>query len=127
MARSLAAHLTSDDAGLRGAVVEALAAMPVGVLPMLPGLTADTDPDVRIMTALILADLQDPSAASWLIRMVTDDPHPNVVATAIDALLPLVGEEGAELLRQVGERFPADPFLRFTVDVALARLTGVTR
>jgi HEAT repeat protein len=127
VAEALAPHLRSDDAGLRIAVADALAAMRQGVLPLLAALAVDSDHDVRIMTVLILSDLRAPEAVSWLVRIVSDDTHPNVVAAAVDALLPLAGAEHAPLLTRARDRFPDDPFLRFIVDGALLRLTAVQR
>ena len=43
------ALLRSDDASLRNGAVEALQAMPEAVRPLLPGLLADGDADVRIL------------------------------------------------------------------------------
>jgi hypothetical protein len=73
-----------------------------------------------MMTAMVLAGLPHPSSQSWLAEMIRDDPHPNVVAAAIDALLPSIGPEHAGLLRDAVRRFPDDPFLRFTVEAALS-------
>jgi HEAT repeat protein len=115
----LAVHLASDDASLRTAVAETLATMPQSVPALLPRLLADEDHDVRVMTAMVLADLQHPAALDWLAEMIRDDPHPNVVASAIDALLPSLGPEHTELLERAVRRFPNDPFLRFTVEAAL--------
>nr|BFE59870.1 hypothetical protein GCM10020063_043960 [Dactylosporangium thailandense] len=122
VAAGLAPHLRSDDAALRTAVAGALAAMPASVPALLPTLLADPDHDVRIMTAMILADLPHPGAAEWLAEIVAADPHPNVAAAAIDALLPMAGPEHADVLRAARDRFPDDPFLRFTVDAALPDL-----
>jgi HEAT repeat protein len=119
VAERLAVHLASDDASLRTAVAETLATMPASVPALLPDLLADDDHDVRVMTAMVLADLQHPSALEWLAEMIRDDPHPNVVASAIDALLPSLGPEHRELLERAVLRFPNDPFLRFTVEAAL--------
>jgi HEAT repeat protein len=120
VAESLAVHLASDDAGLRTAVAEALATMPDSVPALVPRLLADPDHDVRVMTAMVLADLSHPSALTWLAEMIRDDPHPNVVAAAIDALLPSAGPEHGDLLRSAVRRFPDDPFLRFTVEAAVS-------
>lgn len=120
VAEGLAPHLATDDASLRTAVAETLATMPGSVPPMVPRLLADPDHDVRVMTAMVLADLPHPSAISWLAEMIENDPHPNVVATAIDALLPSLTPEHTDLLRRAADRFPDDPFLRFTVEAALA-------
>ncbi|MEU4621488.1 HEAT repeat domain-containing protein [Actinoplanes sp. NPDC023801] len=124
VAGSLAVHLASDEAGLRTAVAAALATMPSSVPAVLPGLLAAPDHDVRVMTAMVLADLQHPEAHAWLVRMICEDPHPNVVTGAIDALLPSATADDIPLLTDAVERFPDDPFLRFTVKSALPRLTG---
>ena len=120
VAAGLAPHLHSDDAGLRVAVADAMAAMPVGVAPLLPHLVSDTDPDERIMTAMLLAGMHHPQAVTWLEKMVAYDPAPNVVGAALNALLPLVEPGRTQLLTGVRRRFPNDPFLTFTVDAALA-------
>lgn len=119
VAEALAAHLATDDAALRTAVAETLATMPRSVPALIPRLLAAPDHDVRVMTAMVLADLPHPDSLVRLAEMIRDDPHPNVVATAIDALLPSLGPEHAELLRDAVRRFPDDPFLRFTVEAAL--------
>jgi HEAT repeat protein len=119
VAAALAVHLASDDAGLRTAVAETLATMPVSAVAIIPGLLADPDHDVRVMTAMVLADLSHPESLTWLEQMIRDDPHPNVVTAAIDALLPSLGPEHTELLERAARRFPDDPFLRFTVEAAL--------
>ncbi|GAA2621960.1 HEAT repeat domain-containing protein [Paractinoplanes durhamensis] len=119
VAAGLAVHLASEDAGLRTAAAEALAAMPVSVPALVPRLLEDPDHDVRMLCARVLADLPHPEALTWLAVMIKDDPHPNVVASAIDALLPSLGPEHAELLQRAVRRFPDDPFLRFTVEAAL--------
>ncbi|QTE29355.1 HEAT repeat domain-containing protein [Pengzhenrongella sicca] len=124
VARSLVAHLTSEDAGLRTAVVGALSSMPGSVPHLLPALVVDPDPDVRILTAMLLADLEPPVAVAWLVEMILSDDHPNVVGTAIDSLQPYFGSEHIGLLEATRDRFRRDPFLRFVIDTALARLNG---
>ncbi|GIF05866.1 HEAT repeat domain-containing protein [Actinoplanes siamensis] len=124
VAAGLAVHLASDEAGLRTAVAEALATMPLSVPGLLPDLLAAPDHDVRVMTAMVLADLPTPEARSWLVRMITDDTHPNVVTAAIDALLPAATAEHVPVLEAAARRFPDDPFLQFTVRAALPGLAG---
>ncbi|BBH64220.1 hypothetical protein ACTI_09050 [Actinoplanes sp. OR16] len=124
VAGALAVHLASDDAALRTAVAEALARMPRSMPALLPDLIAAPDHDVRVMTAMVLADLTHPDTAVWLIEMIRDDPHPNVVTAAIDALLPVATADHAAVLEEAVHRFPDDPFLRFTVQAALPRLSG---
>ncbi|MEV0565983.1 HEAT repeat domain-containing protein [Dactylosporangium sp. NPDC050588] len=125
VAAGLVPHLSSDDAALRSAVAGALSAMPASVPALLPALLADPDHDVRIMTAMVLADLPHPGAADWLAEIVATDRHANVVAAAIDALLPMAGPQHAAVLRAAQERFPKDPFLHFTIDAALPALAEV--
>ena len=124
VATGLAVHLASEDAALRTAVAETLAAMPTAVPGLLPGLLADPDHDVRIMTVMILADLVHPDSVPRLVEVIRTDPHPNVVAAAVDALLPSATEDHAAVLREARARFPDDPFLRFTVEAALPGLPG---
>ena len=125
VAGGLAVHLASDDAALRTAVAEALATMPASVPALLPSLLAAPDHDVRVMTAMVLADLTHPDTAGWLVQMIEHDPHPNVVTAAIDALLPIATADHASVLEEAVHRFPDDPFLRFTVQAALPRLAGI--
>jgi HEAT repeat protein len=124
VAGGLAVHLASDEAGLRTAAAAALATMPGSVPALLPNLLVAPDHDVRVMTAMVLADLPHPEARTWLLRMICEDPHPNVVTGAIDALLPSATTEDVPVLQDAVLRFPDDPFLRFTVQAALPRLTG---
>ncbi|GIF10317.1 HEAT repeat domain-containing protein [Actinoplanes teichomyceticus] len=124
VAAGLAVHLASDEAGLRTAVAEALATMPRSTPALIPDLLAAPDHDVRVMTAMVLADLPHPDAQSWLARMIDEDPHANVVTAAIDALLPAATAEHVPVLQAAARRFPDDPFLQFTVRSALPRLAG---
>jgi HEAT repeat protein len=91
---------------------------------LLPALVVDPDPDVRILTAMLLADVEPPVAMDWLVEMIILDDHPNVVATAIDSLQPYFGREHIGLLEATRDRFQFDPFLRFVIDTALARLNA---
>lgn len=119
VAAGLAIHLASDEAGLRSAVAEALGAMPRSVPALLPGLLAAPDHHVRVMTVLVLAALATPDAQAWLVRMIVGDPHPNVVSAAIDALLPTATATHVPIIQAAARRFPDDPFLSFTVRMAL--------
>lgn len=127
VAESLAEHLASDDAALRTGVAETLASMPRSVPALVPEWLANPDHDVRVMAAMVLADLPDPDAAKWLVRMISEDPHPNVVTAAIDALLPMATVEHASALQSAVERFPDDPFLQFLLERLLPRLSETPR
>jgi HEAT repeat protein len=124
VARGLIRHLASEDAGLRNAVVDVLAMMTQAVPALLPQLTTSPDSDVRILTAMLLANMAHPAVLPALEAMIADDLHPNVVAAAIDALLPIATARHVALLEGVLSRFPEDPFLRFTIQAAIPRLVG---
>jgi HEAT repeat protein len=124
VAAGLVGYLASEDAELRTAVADALAAMPQSVPSLLPTLLVDPDHDVRIMTAMVLAGLRHFESESWLVAMIRDDPHPNVVTAAIDALPPSTSPQHAALLRHALNRFPGDPFLRFVVETTLSPPAG---
>ena len=122
VATGLLPHLSSDDAALRNAVVTALAAMPTAMPGIVPSLLVDPDPDVRILTIMVVAALRVPEVEEWLSWLITNDAHANVVACAVSELVPLAGPEAIDVLEGVPARFPADPFLGYTVKTAVARL-----
>ncbi len=122
VANGLAVHLSSDHAPLRIAVAQALSAMPGQVQALIPRLIGDPDHNVRIMAAMVLSNVQHPQVPAWLCEVIQSDPHPNVVAAALDAFLPAATKQDIELLAGAGARFARDPFLTFAVATAIARL-----
>jgi len=123
-ALSLIPFLRGEDAALRGAVLATIGAMPTAVAQVAPLLIDDDDPDVRILTARLLVELDRPQVGGWLESMLAADDHPNVVAAALDAFLPLAEGRHVPLLRSVLDRFPGDPFIRFTIGAHLPSLEG---
>lgn len=122
VAAGLLPYLGSDDAPLRNAVVSALAAMPASVPAFVPSLLADPDPDVRILSIMVVAGLRVPQVEAWLCQLIESDDHANVVAAAVSELVPLAGPEAIAVLESAPSRFPGDPFLAYTVSSAVARL-----
>jgi len=116
----LVRHLASDDAGLRTVVVDVLARTPTATARRIPQLMADPDPDVRILTVMMLGQLRLAEVEGWLAELVRTDPHPNVVSAAIGELALLAGERSEADLDAARARFPADPFIAFAVTRALA-------
>jgi HEAT repeat protein len=117
--------LSSEDAALRNEAIEAMKQLPDAVAPIIRGLLADPDPDVRIFAVNILESLCHPEVESWLIEVIDRDPHVNVCGAAVD----LLGEVGsaaarASLLR-LKARFADEPYIRFAADLALGRLRDV--
>ncbi len=83
--------LRSEDAALRNESIEAMKQLPDAVAPIMRGLLADPDPDVRIFAVNILESLCHPEVERWLIEVIDRDPHVNVCGTAVD----LLGEVGS--------------------------------
>lgn len=123
VARALVPMLNSDDVLLRIGAIDALKAMPVAVGACLEQIFAGP-PDMRIRAVEILAALDLPHAGRRLIRIVCEDEELNVCAAAVDALCVRGDHEAIEPLLRLLERFPAEPFLEFAVQTALARIAG---
>ena len=114
--------LRSEDASLRNEAIEAMKLLPDEVAPIMGGLLADADPDVRIFAVNILESLRHELVEEWLKEVIERDPHVNVCATAVD----LLGEVGTpyskEALEKLKARFPDEPYIRFAADIALKRI-----
>lgn len=114
--------LSSEDAALRNEVVEAMKQLPDEVAPIMRGLLADKDPDVRIFAVNVLESLCHPEVEAWLIEVIEKDAHVNACATAVD-LLGEVGTEAAlEPLTRLKARFTDEPYIQFAADLALKRI-----
>jgi len=114
--------LRSEDAALRNGAIEALKNLPEAVAPIMDSLLTDTDPDVRIFAVNILESLRHPDIEKWLIKVIREDGHLNVCATAAD-LLSEVGTEAAnDPLEALKQRFPDEPYIAFVADLALQRI-----
>ncbi len=114
--------LRSEDAALRNEVVEAMKQMPDEVAPIMLGLLADADPDVRIFTVNVLESLCHPEVEGWLIDVISNDAHVNVCATAVDLLGEVGSQAALEPLAQLKARFSDEPYIQFAADLALRRI-----
>lgn len=124
VAKAMVRYLRSDDAGLRNAALEAVAAMPAAAAALVPELIVDGDADLRILACNLLEGCSDPQADQLVRQLLTDDDHPNVVSAALGALLSFAGPQHRQLLLSVRERFAGEPFIVFTIDAALPALVG---
>lgn len=122
----LIGYLRSEDAALRSAVADVLAAMSSTAV-VVPGLLDDPDPDVRILTIMAVAALPAPEVPEWLRAVATTDPHANVVGAAINELAEVGTPAMAADVRAAARRFPDDPFLAFACDLVARRLSGAYR
>lgn len=114
--------LRSEEAALRNEAVEAMKDLPEKVAPIMGGLLADANPDVRIFAVNILESLRHPQVEQWLIDVIEHEPHVNVCGTAVD-LLGEVGTSAArDALAGLKARFPDEPYIQFAADLALKRI-----
>ncbi|WP_285598171.1 HEAT repeat domain-containing protein [Kineosporia sp. NBRC 101731] len=121
---SLIHHLSSDDAGFRMAVVEVLSRTTTATARRIPQLLHDPDPDIRILTVMVLSCLRTTQVSQWLGELVREDTNQRVVAAAIGELAALEGPGCLPVLYAARTRFPADPFIAFSVDQAAMMLEG---
>jgi HEAT repeat protein len=116
--------LRSEIVNMRNDAIEAMKLMPDAVAPMMQGLLQDSDPDIRIFAVNILESLRHPKVETWLIDVITKDPHLNVCATALDLLAEVGSQQAIEPLLQLKKRFSDEPFIQFAIDIALTRIQG---
>jgi HEAT repeat protein len=117
--------LRSEDAALRNETIEAFKHLGNKVDPILHSLLSDPDPDVRIFVVNILDSSRHAEAESWLIKVIEEDPHVNVCATAVDLLCGVGTEAAIEPLLRLKARFPSEDYIQFASDLALKRIREV--
>jgi HEAT repeat protein len=114
--------LRSEDAQMRNEAIEAMKALPDEVAPIMGGLLADDDSDVRIMAVNILESLRHPKVEQWLIDVIDRDPVVNVCGTAVDLLGEVGSGAAVDALQRLKQRYPAEPYIQFAADLALKRI-----
>ena len=115
-------HLRSEDAALRTLVIEALQSMPEAVLPSMPDLLADPDPDVRLLSAELARGMPLEEGSTLIADALAGEQHPNVAAAMIEVLAEIGTADAVDALQIARRRFANEPFLPFAVDIALKRL-----
>jgi HEAT repeat protein len=116
--------LGSENVSLRNEAIEAMKQLPDEVAPIMRGLLADANPDVRIFAVNILESLRHPEVEAWLIGVIENDPHLNVCATAVDLLGEVGSAAAREPLLRLKTRYVAEPYIQFAADLALQRING---
>jgi HEAT repeat protein len=114
--------LRSEDAALRNQTIEAFKQMGREVDPTLQALLTDPDPDLRIFAVNILSSSQHPDLESRLIKVIDEDPHVNVCATAVDLLCEVGTEAAIDPLVRLKARFAVEVYIQFAADLALKRI-----
>jgi len=114
--------MRSEDAALRNEAIEAMKQLPDAVAPIMRGLLADEDSDIRIFAVNVLESLRHPEVESWLSQVVEKDPHVNVCATAVDLLGEVGSRSALEPLLRLKTRFTKEPYIQFAADLAIKRI-----
>jgi len=86
-------------------------------------LLRDQDNDVRILAIELVRGMPAEQATTLLCRLLEHENHPNVCASAIDALADLGTEEALPILRACAQRFAKTPLLPFAISTAIARIS----
>jgi HEAT repeat protein len=115
--------LRSEGVSLRNEAIEAMKQLPDEVAPIMQGLLADANPDVRIFAVNILESLRHPEVESWLVTVIDNDPHLNVCATAVDLLGEVGSSAAREALLRLKARYADEPYIQFATDLAIKRIT----
>lgn len=121
---ALLAHLRSEDAWLRNAVVLALQDIgPAAALALRPMLD-DPDPDVRIAALVALGGVRCPEAEGWIAALLDNEADINVCAGAIETLGQIGGPASVPALDRAAARFATEPFLSFAATAVRHRLAA---
>jgi len=120
-ALAISRFIQSDDAALRTAVLDALAAMPDRAETLLPALLRDDDPDVRLLSCELGRVLPPDIATRRLGALLEIERHINVCAAAVEVLAEVGTPDAVAPLLACKARFPNEAFLGFAIDEAVAR------
>lgn len=114
--------LRSSDPFKRNQAIEVLKGLSDVAAPFVEKLLADPDPDVRIFAVNVLESLRHPEVVNWLLVVIQRDEHVNVCGTALDLLAELGDESCIPALKALSSRFEGEPYLEFTIGMAMDRI-----
>ncbi len=117
-------YLRSDDASLRTGAIDALRAMPQAASLHLPLLLADLDADVRLLSCELARGLPDEDANRLLCQLLEVETEKNVCAAAVEVLAEIGRPEALPSLTRCATRFDGDPFIAFSIKVAIDRIVA---
>jgi HEAT repeat protein len=123
-AAAVVPYLRSDDASLRTGAIDALRAMPKAASLHLPNLLADPDADVRLLSCELARGLPDGDANRLLCGLLEVETEKNVCAAAVEVLAELGRPEALPSLTRCATRFDGDPFIAFSIKVAIDRIVA---
>jgi HEAT repeat protein len=116
--------LRSDDPSLRNMAIEILKQLPDHVAPHMEALLVDPDADVRIFAVNVLEALCHPQVENWLIKVMQQDAHVNVVSTALDLISEVGSDAALPALAELAARFPDYPYIAFATAAAKRRIAS---
>jgi HEAT repeat protein len=126
-AAAVVPYLSSDDASLRIGAIDALRAMPRVAAPHLPALLAGSDADERLLSCELARGLPDDEANRLLCQLLEVETEKNVCAAAVEVLAEIGRPEALPSLTRCGTRFDGDPFIAFSIKVAIERIVAPPR
>lgn len=125
-AAAIIPHVRSDDASIRRGALDALISIPQAALPHLPALLSDADPDVRLLSCEIVRALPSEQATALLCDVLQAEVVPNVMTAAIDVLAEIGTTTALPALRAAALRFEREPFLQFSIQDAVERISAAS-
>jgi HEAT repeat protein len=117
--------LRSENTALRNETIETFKQLGHEVDLILQSLLADPDPDIRIFAVNILESQRHSEAESWLIKVIEEDAHVNVCATAVDLLCEIGTQASSDSLVRIKARFAPEPYIQFACNLALKRIREI--
>ena len=124
---NLIAKLYSDDGterrwAARDLAIEVLQSMPHEIADHIEALLSHDNSDVRIFAIDVLRVLAHPRQPEWLVKVLREDNHVNVVGSAIDLLAEVGSPEVVPELETVEKKFSEYKFIHFAVKMAKTRI-----
>ena len=90
----------------------------------LPLLLADLDADVRLLSCELARGLPDEDANRLLCQLLEAETEKNVCAAAVEVLAEIGRPEALPALTRCATRFDSDPFIAFSIKVAIDRIVA---
>jgi HEAT repeat protein len=121
-AAAVVPYVRAEDSSLRTSAIDALRSMPKAAAVHLPGLLADSDADVRLLSCELVRELPDAEANRLLCDLLDRETDKNVCAAAVEVLAEIGRAEALPFLARCARRFESDPFIAFSIKVATDRI-----
>jgi HEAT repeat protein len=114
--------LKSNNAYLRNAAISFLQNYDKEAEPFIKELLQDKDKDIRIFAINILGDAKLENSLELLRVCIKNEEEINVLMTAVDYIREIGTEEDISLLEKLKERFSNEPYVEFSVNLAIEKI-----